>query len=145
MSSAVSPKNIIRLKHGDNSRIIVEMKDGDRFGITSNDAAMACHFYEAGRKAYDQQVRALSDRLTKWFQQNADFVKEARLGPRPDGLLFLVVMASPEHNPDLEDRMTALEAEVAQDATLDMIRLEVQAVPDFGTASIQAFLPATDE
>lgn len=145
MSSAVSPTNIIRLKHGDNSRIIVEMKDGDRFGISSNDAAMACRFYEAGQKAYGRQVRALSNRLTEWFQANAPHVKEARLGPRPDGLLFLVVMSGPEYNPDLEDRMTELEAEIAQDPTLDMIRLEVQAVPDFGPASFQAFLPATDE
>lgn len=145
MNSAVSPKNIIRLKHGDNSQIIVEMKDGDRFGISSSDAAMACQFYEAGQKVFSQQVRILSDRLTKWFQANAAHVKEARLGPRPDGLLFLVVMAGQEYNPDLEDRMTELEAEIAQDPTLDMIRLEVQAVPDFGAASIQAFLPVTDE
>jgi len=143
--TAVSPKNIIRLKYGDDSQLLVEMKDGDRFGMTSTDAAMACHFYEAGKKAYGRQVQELSERLTSWFKNNAPHVKEARLGPRPDGLLFLVVMSKSAYNPELEDRMTELEAEIAQDATLDMIRLEVLAVPDFGPASFQAFLPAADE
>jgi ribosome recycling factor len=64
----------------------------------------------------------------------------AYLTLRDSGLLFLVVIRGKEFNSDVEQAITDLDLEIAQDNDYSLIRLGVHVLPECDRENILAFL-----
>jgi hypothetical protein len=89
-----------------------------------------------------KQVRKLLRKLREWFDNHVDSISEAYLTTRDSGLLFLVVQEDKAFNPSLEDALTDLDLEVANDQeNFNLIRLSVLSLPATSEESVRFFLP----
>ena len=143
MSRSSSPlsdlQTTIRLRHGDDRLVVVETEDEDRFLLTVQAVVRAC-------KAHDQialvgsQLRKLLKRLGEWVETNHEDIQEAYLTTRDSDLLFLIVRKSKPFNAPLEEVLTDLDLEVANDKDFDRLRLSVLALPATSEDSVKSFL-----
>jgi hypothetical protein len=86
-------------------------------------------------------MKALMDRLSKWVEDHKDTVRDAYFSVRTGGgLFFMVVANSKKFDPDLEDKLTDLDIEVANKAEYDLLRLSVLAIPDSPPDCVESFL-----
>ena len=120
-------------------RCAVETEDEDRFVLTLGAAIEACRAF-SHYETFVRQFRELHAQLSAWIQQHDRDIAEGYLTLRDGGLLFLVVQKSAAFNQELEDSLTDLDIKIAQDDDLNLIRLNVQALPQASEESIQSFL-----
>lgn len=140
MTRAVE-QTTIRLRHGDQGKVWVESEDEDRFLMTVEAVVSACKTH--GRFAdVGKQLRKLVRKLTQWLDEHPEDVQEAYLTVRDSALLFLIVRKTKPFNEALEDALTELDLEIANDETLDLIRFSVLALPATSKESVQSFLAA---
>jgi len=152
-----SKPDIIRLSDlGKNTRIVAE-KDGDRVVRGPEEVAhavLATDFTleeaRAGRELANrrnllrQQVELLQDKLFGWYNDRSAVVKEAYFVMSKDCQMFLVVQKEPEFNPELEQALSDLMIEVANDPAFSMTKLDVQAMPPCDEADIRSFIPVPE-
>jgi hypothetical protein len=131
--------NVIRLKSEGGGHLIVVPEDQDRFVLTIEEAVKACRAYERTR-SFENQFNILLRRLAHWIDEHRDLVRIGYLTVRDAGLLFLVVTKAAEYDRKLEDDLTDLDLEVANDPNLDLIRLSVLAIPPTGPEAIRSYL-----
>ncbi len=129
----------IRLDYS-NDRVVVVTTEADRFVTSCADAAHACKAWDRQREFQEQFSGRLLPLLGKWVKEHADWIDRGFLTVREDGLLFVVVQKSPAHTRALEDELTALDMQIAQDETLDLVDLEVLALPEASEETLTAFL-----
>ncbi|MHB1424924.1 MAG: hypothetical protein ACYC3I_17265 [Gemmataceae bacterium] len=139
--SRAAEQTTIRLRHGDQGEVWVESDDENRFLMTVEAVVRACkthgRFAEVGK-----QLRKLARKLTEWLDVHPEDIQEAYLTVRDSGLLFLIVRKTKPFNEALEDALTELDLEIANDETLDLIRFSVLALPATSVESVQSFLAA---
>ena len=140
-ATAVStPQSVVFLRYNDNAgKVCVEVAECDRIVLATAEAARACGAYEE-RKRFQSQFEELMARLCRWSQEHASDVESAFITVRDGGLLFLVVRREMEYERDFEDALTDLDAEIARDEELDLIRLSVLALPHCPPEALQSFL-----
>jgi hypothetical protein len=140
MSMITQQQNIILLRHGDQREVCVETADEDRFLMTVESVVRACkahgHIAEVGK-----QLRRLLRKLKDWLDAHPEDIREAYLTVRDSGLLFLVVREMKAFNDALEEALTDLDIDVANDEAFNLIRLSVLALPFTSEDSVKSFLP----
>ena len=137
--TARTQRRTIELRYGDESDVVVTPADEDRFALSVDDAIAACHAHTKERE-FRKQHKILFEQLTRWLRDHKDTVERAYLTTRDNGLLFLVVTRSKEMDPNLQDSLTELDVEIANDAYLDLIRLSVLAIPNASESNIESFI-----
>ena len=120
-------------------QVIVETERQDRFVLTVSAAIEACRAF--GRtQEFNEQFKEMQTRLTAWIRQHEADISEAYLTVRDSAILLLIVQKSQAFHQELEDSLTELDIDIAQDDALNLIRLSVLALPKASEASIQSFL-----
>lgn len=102
-------------------------------------AVEACRAFQ-DQIAFNDQFNDLLDRLARWIVDHRRQVSQAFLTVHDAGLLFLVVQQGTEFDPDLENSLSELSLEIANDTDYSLIRLVVHAVPNCGREIYEAFL-----
>lgn len=102
-------------------------------------AVEACRAFQ-DQIAFNDQFSDLLDRLARWIVDHKVQVSQAFLTVHDAGLLFLVIQQSTEFSPDLENSLSELSLEIANDTDYSPIRLVVHALPNCGREIFEAFL-----
>jgi hypothetical protein len=89
---------------------------------TVEEAAAACRLKQR-LPDFHLQFTELLERLAQWIGENKQSSNKAFLTTRSEGLLFVVVMNEVKYNAELEQKLTELDIEIAQDEKFDNIRL----------------------
>ncbi len=121
------------------AQVRIETDQEDRFFLTVGVAIEACKAY-GKQQEFLQQFREVQSRLSQWVKQHGSLITDAYLTVQDAALLFLVVMAGAAFDQALEDSLTDLDIAIAQDASLDLIQLNVLALPRASEEVIQSFL-----
>jgi len=120
----------IQLDYETNGRVIVTPQDSDRFVVTIQEAVATCQTAGEVLRYRHAFSEVLMPRLTEWLECHRTQVRKAFLTVRDGGLLFLVIRKKAECDPEFTAELAEFDMEVAQDSNLDLICLEVMALPD---------------
>jgi hypothetical protein len=121
------------------ARVRVVPSDKDLLVLSVSMAVEACRAY-ANQIRFNDQHDMLLSRLWGWINQHLDKVGNAFITSRDDGMLFLVVLREKRFDKEIEDELTQLDIDVANDRDFDLIRLSVHAVPDCSEDEYRSFL-----
>lgn len=120
--------------------VVVTPKDNDRFVGSVKEIATACH---VGRKhlTFSKQVKGpLVSKLAEWLAEHSEGVHAAFMSVREGRLFFLVIQSGAVYDREFTDSLTGLDLDIAQDTDLDMITLEVMALPCVPDEDAYSFL-----
>lgn len=131
--------SIVLLSEDSDGQALVSMGDGDKFTLAVADAARACRAFDAG-KDFVRQFRDLVNTLASWVEPRRGKMRCAHLIPRENDVLFLVIHKGSSFDQELSDELTDLDLEVANSKDLNMVDLEVLAIPSVSDESCRAFL-----
>lgn len=95
---------------------------------------------ESHRRLFEQQFSLLLDRLAEWLREHRDKVSQAILTLQDAALAFVVVRRAARCDDDVEDSLTNLDLEVANDPHFDLLRFTVLSLPYVSSAAIASFL-----
>jgi hypothetical protein len=138
MATAAQPYIVLHAQDHDRT-VRVETENEDRFVMTVGAAIQACKKYEDYEK-FTKQSRQLVDKLHAWIAAHGSEVREAYMTLRDSAFLFLVVQTGETFDKALEDSISDLDLEIAQDPDLDLIRLNVLALPNASPESVKSFM-----
>lgn len=130
----------IQLDCSKRGKVTVTPADQDRFVITIQEAVAACR---DGKEllAYRRQfVDGLVPALKDWLASHRKKVRTAYLTVRDGGLLFLIVRKEAACDSELTDSLTELEANIAVNPHLGLIRMDALALPDVSDECLASFL-----
>ncbi|MBC8373992.1 MAG: hypothetical protein H8E53_10390 [Planctomycetes bacterium] len=132
----------IRLDYhaADPREVVVTPKDNDRFVGSVKEIATACHAGIPLIEFTNQLEKTLVPKLAEWLAERGDKVHSAFISVREGRLLFLVIQCGAAYDRELTDALTKIDIEIARDADLDMIRLEVMALPCVPDEDAYSFL-----
>jgi hypothetical protein len=114
--------------------------DQDQMLLSVRDAIEACRAFD-DQLRFGRQFDQLLQRLGEWVRERQASVRSAYLTARDFGLLFLLVRRGGQYDEALEESLTDLDLEVANDPDYSLIRLDVLAVPEVSAESLRSFLP----
>lgn len=142
MSQSVTrrPTSVIELhfeNQGGNVRIVPP--DRDIMAMPIELAIEACRAFKHQIEFRDQFVLLVS-RLGGWIGERWSELSSAYLTLRDSGLLFLVVTKNDKFSEAIEEAITDLDIEVAQDSDYSLIRFGVHVLPACDRDSVQSFL-----
>lgn len=129
----------IHLHYSDTNQQVVIDDEGGKLVTTVAAAIDACK--AAGKEQeFWRQFSEMQDKLSRWLVSQRDLIEEAYITVRDSAILFLAVQKSPAFNPDLEDSLTGIDLQIAQDKDLDLIRLNVLAIPKVSKPAVDSLL-----
>lgn len=141
-TNAANLSPVIRLSASRaDGKVLVHTDSNDKFLLTMEEAVKACRAWNHLAE-FHRQMDELMGKLSEWVRENAHRAKEAYLGVKPSGLLFLVVMSGKKFDESLEDSLTDLDIEVANSRDFSHLRLDVMAIPDGPRDCIDSFMRA---
>ncbi len=140
MARTTARPHAIHIGHtAPNGQVVVHSGD-DVFLLTVQEAVNACGAWNKMAE-FQLQMKALLDRLSKWIEENKGTVRDAYFSVKTGGgLFFMVVTSSKKFDPDLEDKLTELDIEVANKDEFNLLRLSVLAIPDSPPECVESFL-----
>jgi hypothetical protein len=130
----------IQLDYSRGGKVTVTPADQDRFVITIQEAVAACRGGKELLEYRSQFVEGLVPALKDWLASHRKKVRTAYLTIRDGGLLFLVVRKEAACDGEFTDDLTELEADIATDSRLNLIRMDALALPDVSDGSLKSFL-----
>jgi len=133
-------ENVIRLNCNDQGKVVVTAQDQDRFVMTIEQAAAACAEGDKAIRFGKQLENVLLPKLGAWLAGHQAAVRKAFLTQREGRLLFLVIQSTAPYDRQLADDLTALDLDVARDASLDLIPLSVMALPAVDDNAAASFM-----
>lgn len=140
MVTAETKTEYIRLDyHGEGQKVIVTPQNQDRFMLSVREAAIACQMADDSN-SFIQQFKELLENLASWLKRHGSKVERAFVTIRDAGFVFLVVQRNKSYNREFEDLLTELDMSIAQDQNLNLIRLNVLALPKSSKESYESFL-----
>lgn len=125
-------------EHG---QITVTPRNQDRFTIKIRKAVEALQMADAA-EAFEGQLQLLLSELASWIQGETG-LREAHLTMQEGAFAFVVVTKTATYDSEFEDRLTDLDLAIAQDPDLDMIELNVTALPDVSQNAVESFLDSS--
>lgn len=131
--------SIVLLAEGSDAEAMVQMDSGDKFFVAVADAARACQMVDRF-KEFGPQFNELVRTLRTWLEDHRDKVKSAHLAIRSRDILFLVIQKSAEFDQQLSESLTELDLLIANSRELNLIELDVLAIPTVSRESANAFL-----
>ena len=141
MATAETTRNFIQLDVSNvGGRVTVTPPSGDRFVLRMDEAISACMASQSPNVAEHDRTRfrILLDKLGAWVVTRKD-VRDAFLTARDGKFAFVVVQAGKEYDRDLEDALSALDFDIANDHDIRFC-VEVMALPNAPERSLRAFL-----
>jgi hypothetical protein len=136
--AAITHPPVIPLMHHDDARVLIETEN-DRFMMTVQAAIRACQAY-SHMDEFTAQFRKLHTKLSQWIKAHDSGISKAFLTARDAAILLLIVQKSEAFDQDLEDALTDLDLEVAQDEEFNLLRMNALAIPAASDESIESFL-----
>lgn len=124
--------------------ITVVPEDEDRFILSVEAAVKACQAHDKTVRFSKQFSESLQKRLAAWISERQEKIFKAFLTIRENGLLFVVVMRGAHYDRAFEDELSNLDLEIANDPELDLIHLDVIALPESSASAYGSFLDATE-
>jgi hypothetical protein len=124
---------------GDARGVVVTPEDQDRFLLPVKVAVEGCRLVIEVRKL-QEQFKLLLDRLAKWTKEHSDDIRRVHIGFRDSRWLFLVDRKTVRFNRQLEDELTALDIEIAQDNRFNLINLQVLSLPQPSPEAVESLL-----
>jgi hypothetical protein len=85
------------------------------------------------------QFELLLTLLARWIKGRVD-IRDAFVTIRDSALLFIVVRAECEYDEQFEDELSRLDIEIANDVDLDLIGMDVLALPPVSADALESFL-----
>lgn len=131
----------IRLHYEDRTRqvVVTAKEDKGRFVTTVEAAIEACAARQNAAE-FCSQFQELLRHLDEWIKTHRKKISKAFVTVRDTGLLFLILQHSPEYDRALEDELTELDVEIAQDVCYSLLNLNVLALPAGGGGAETGFL-----
>jgi hypothetical protein len=130
----------IQLDYRRDGSIVVTPEDQDRFVMSMQEAVVACKDASQVLRYSRQFSQGLLPKLTTWLQDRRASVRKAFLTVRDGGLLLVVVRKESVYDAAFTDALTDLDVEIARDSSLDLILLDVLALPDVSDEGARSFL-----
>ena len=135
------PLLVCQLREEDGS-VVVCPQDGDRFVIQKRKAVEALKAVDR-QASFEAQLQVLLNALGAWAKQRTTDVGDISsmyLTLGDIGFLAIVVKRDADYSRDLEDSLSELDLEIANNADLDTLRVEFLAVPNVGPVALDSFL-----
>ncbi len=134
-------KQRILVSYRNPASALVEVEDGDRLPFdTVAQLALACQQGQHVLEFQKQVCDKLEPRLGEWCAKEAQNIATAYLAFREGRFLFLVVRKAVAYDRDFSDRLTDLDIAVARDSDLDLIKLDVLALPNVSEEVARSFI-----
>ena len=122
----------------ESGRLLITPRDNDRFMLKVNRAIEILQQGHAVEK-FTQQFNVLLRVLAEWIRDKEGIAK-AYLTERDGVLAFVVVRDSCRYDDDFEDEISGLDFRLARDPDLNLITLNVIALPAVGDGAISSFV-----
>lgn len=132
-------RSVVPLIEGEHDDVQVVRLDGDRFVTT---AQQAINFLSLAGKAveFQRQLKDLLERLYVWVEDRRGEISAAYIVLGGDGITLVVVQRVVEFSFVLEEQLTDLDIEVANDGAFELIPFNTLLVPKVGEAVLKSFL-----
>ena len=138
--SAKRATNIIELHfENEGGHVRVVPPDRDIMAMPIEMAIEACRAFH-NQIRFKDQFDLLVNRLATWIGERKNELAAAYLTLRDSGLLLLVVTRGKEFNTQIEEAITDLDLEIAQDDDYNLVRLGVHVLPLCDPELVQSFL-----
>jgi hypothetical protein len=132
--------NVIQLTWDDNeSSVTVTTHDRQRFKVKMRKVVEVLQ-QSRQKDDFNIQFQLLLVTLTRWIEAHSAYVREGYVTLRDNSLAFVVVRSKCEYDDDFEDSLSVLDRQVAADVDLDLIQLNVMALPPVSEEALSAFL-----
>jgi hypothetical protein len=118
--------------------LVVTPRDEDRFSIKLNRAIDVLR-RASNEERVASQLRLLLRTLAEWIARRDD-IASAYLTLREGGLCVLLVRKEVLYSESFEDAVTELDIALANDVDLDLIAVNVMALPNASNEAIASFL-----
>jgi hypothetical protein len=119
--------------------VTVTPREQDRFVLKMRRAIEILQ--QAGEaERFHDQFNLLLRMLAEWLRSHQDAVAKAYLTDRDGALAFVVVRTSCEYDDDFEDVVSELDFRVANDPDLNLLKMDVIALPLATDAAITSFI-----
>jgi hypothetical protein len=139
MSTATAESSVVRLewslKDGD---VVVTPCDQDRFILRRN-RAIAILQQGAEVEKFGHQFNILLRTLAEWLKNRSE-ISKAYLTDRDGALAFVVVRKVCRYDDAFEDIISELDYRVANDPDLDLIKMDIIALPLASDNAISSFI-----
>ena len=136
---ATVPQTIVLHYAIEEGKVRIVPPDKDIMAMSVEMAIEACRAFRQ-QIQFKDQFELLLKRLVEWVSEHAADVHKAFLTRRDSGLLFLVVLNTEQFDPIIEDSLTDLDLEIANDADFKLITLSVHALPCCSEDAIGSFV-----
>ena len=127
-----------RIFEGDSGQVVVNQLDGDRFVLSVQEVVNACGAFSRQRDL-SKQAQLLFEKLGEWSRARSTSIRSSHLTFRDSGLLFVVVQAGRAFDRKLCDDLVDLDLVIAGTPELDLIHLDVLAIPAAVPEAMAAF------
>lgn len=87
----------------------------------------------------ESQLKLLLKRLATWVRDNAAVIDTAYVTLRDAKFAFLVISKMAECNDDLEDSISELDFDIANDPDLDVVRMNALILPPASREALRSF------
>ncbi|MBX9677205.1 MAG: hypothetical protein K2X38_00490 [Gemmataceae bacterium] len=130
----------IQLRYTDkNQQLVIDDETAGKLVTTVAAAIDACK--ASGKEdEFWRQFTEMRELLTNWLVDHQELIADAYITVRDSAILFLALQQSPSFNQELEDSLTELDLAIAHNPDLDLIRLNVLAIPKTSQASVESLL-----
>lgn len=142
MNSAAGPKSLETVElHCQNldGQVRIVPPDNDIMVLSVESAIKACRAFNE-QIVFKNQFDLLLERLAGWIGRHHAKIADAYLTVRDSGLLFLAVQQTAAHDTPLDDALTQLDLEVANDPDFSLISMAVHSIPRAAQATIESFV-----
>ena len=134
-----------RISESDTRTVILETNFGDRFALSSAEVVQACKLYDREKtvppvnweelretlaKRLRRESRYLMAKVEEWIAKSGTRIKKISL--HRDALSLTMIVTTPAgapYDPDLEDRLSEFDADIANDPEITAFRLDVMLLP----------------
>ena len=120
-------------------QVEVTARDQQRFEI-QKDRAIEVLRQAKNAERFGKQFDLLLSILGSWLQDRTDRLISAHLTLHDGAFAFLVIMRQFQYNPELEDQLSDLDIQVANDPQLDLIRVNMSLMPPVSEEALSSFL-----
>lgn len=116
--------------------VSVTPRNQQRFEIHKDRAIRILQLnHEAGK-----QISLLLDKLALWLTRNTEKVHSAILTVRDERFLFLVISKVAEMDDDLEDSVSEIDFDVANDSDLEVLKMNAIVLPQASREALDSFV-----
>ena len=139
MATDTTSSSVVRLRWDmKDGLVVVTPQDEDRFSIK---VGRAIEILQQANRAdeFKQQFKILLRVLAEWLKDQVD-VGRAYLTHRDGALAFVVIRKSREYDDEFEDSLSNLDYEIANDADLNLIKIDGIALPSVSDTAASSFL-----